>query len=382
MWGAPKRRRRTRELTLRIYQSTRAYGLDCGRATRPVTWPTVSSGRTLVRVASLLAALLLVTLAGVGDQGVAYAQPSPDATESAAELEALGAKKLAEGSAEAALAAFTKADAMASSPTTSLGRARALAALGRLIEAQEAAQKAGSLPATDGEPARFATARSDAKTLAGELAERTPTVVVRVTDAPAGAAVTVAIDGLVLPPQTVGLPRVVDPGAHVVEISVDGAVKQRASFTVAERERKEVSLSVADAPPPQPAALPPPPPPPLPPPGPEDTGREGSSPLVYIGFSVAVAGVLVGSITGGLSLSLAADAEALCSADRCPEEARPDAESALALAHASTASFTLAGVGAVLGVVGLIVGGDDKRGAAAPLRVNVGLGAFALTGSF
>ena len=62
--------------------------------------------------------------------------------------------------------------------------------------------------------------------------------------------------------------------------------------------------------------------------GPSDGPSDGLSdepsnisPLVYVGFGVAAAGLIVGAVTGGLALSAASDAKEGCDANNnCPSD--------------------------------------------------------------
>jgi hypothetical protein len=96
--------------------------------------------------------------------------------------------------------------------------------------------------------------------------------------------------------------------------------------------------------------------------------------MAIAGFSVAGAGLLVGAVTGGLSLSDAATLRDACPDGACPPELSDTLSRRDTLAHVSTASFALAGVGAVLGVVGVVlsVGGDDTPDGDAEAELTVG----------
>ncbi len=112
-----------------------------------------------------------------------------------------------------------------------------------------------------------------------------------------------------------------------------------------------------------------------------DGGGSSISPLVWIGFGVGGLGLLVGSITGGISFAQAQDLQEECG-EECPSSRQGDVDTMLALAHTSTAMFVLAGVGTTLGVIGLFLGGSDGDGESATLDVRVGPGSVAVFGSF
>jgi len=91
--------------------------------------------------------------------------------------------------------------------------------------------------------------------------------------------------------------------------------------------------------------------------GAEPTGESPTElwPLVYAGYGVALAGGIVGAITGVMSLNDAAEAKQYCNGDACGPEASDPLDSSRALGHASTASLVVAGVGAAAGTVGLVI---------------------------
>ena len=137
---------------------------------------------------------------------------------------------------------------------------------------------------------------------------------------------------------------------------------------------------------PPPAAVPPPPVPtsasvtqPLPLPDPAD--ERGVSPVAYVGFGVAAVGVLVGAITGGISLSQQSTLREECPNDICAPEKEYELSEAMALGHVSTASFVVAGLAVGVGVIGLVHGGSESKGSVAILP-HVGPGSVGLTGRF
>ena len=97
--------------------------------------------------------------------------------------------------------------------------------------------------------------------------------------------------------------------------------------------------------------------------------------LMLAGFGVAALGVIAGGATGAAALSK--DKSLVCPNNLCPPESESDLKAVMGLAHVSTASFVLAGVGATLGVVGLFLN-DDPNAAV----VMVGPGSFSVQGRF
>jgi hypothetical protein len=85
---------------------------------------------------------------------------------------------------------------------------------------------------------------------------------------------------------------------------------------------------------------------------PDAEPAKGLSPVVYVGLAVGGAGVLVGSVTGLLSLSRASKAKEGCHPDRsCDASSQPDIDASRTLADVANVSFVIGGVGAAVGVV-------------------------------
>ena len=85
------------------------------------------------------------------------------------------------------------------------------------------------------------------------------------------------------------------------------------------------------------------------------------SPLVYAGFGTAAAGILVGSVTGFLTLSKTSTLRDACRDGRCPPSSQSDIDSASATGAVSTVAFVIGGVGLAAGVVGILVRGSSTE---------------------
>jgi hypothetical protein len=106
------------------------------------------------------------------------------------------------------------------------------------------------------------------------------------------------------------------------------------------------------------------------------------APLAVV-FSVGAASILVGAVTGGLSLSITGDLQASCAAGICPPNERGRLDSANALANVSTATFVIGGLAAAAGVVLIAVSpGKPKTGAAVTVEPWVSAGGAGLRGRF
>jgi hypothetical protein len=105
---------------------------------------------------------------------------------------------------------------------------------------------------------------------------------------------------------------------------------------------------------------------------------------VWAGFGLAGAGVVVGSVTGALALGKGSTVRGQCEGLRCPTSIDGDLQSGRTLATVSTVSFIATGVGAVGGVVALLVAPRRESAALTGVAVTpwVGLGSAGVRGSF
>lgn len=252
---------------------------------------------------------------------------------------------------QGALEAFKAADTLMHVPTTGLFVAKAHLALGQLVEAREAAIHVTHLPVEPKESKPFTEARGAASAMSDELGPRIPSLHI-VLRGGEHAAPSVKVDDGAVPLEALVLPRKVNPGHHVVVVAFEHASK-REEVDLAERDAKEVTIDVAaleaaNARATPVAAAPPPPP--------VEEKKSKRSPLVYAGFGAAVVGVAVGTVAGIVTLSKRSTIDAECRDSRCPPSAYGDLDAAQTTATISTVGFVVAGVGAVVGVIGLVMG--------------------------
>ncbi|MBX3201949.1 MAG: hypothetical protein KF894_27685 [Labilithrix sp.] len=295
------------------------------------------------RLAGLLAGALL--LATAGD---ASAQSLAD-RETARSLMDEGDKKRDGGDPKGALESYQAADAIMKVPTTGLEVARAQIALGMLLEARETLGAVIRSPAKPGEPAPFVAARKAAEVLDAELPGRIPSILVAVTNAPSGVAPAITVDDDAIPPAAASAPRKVNPGKHVVVVRA-GAIERREEVTVAESENKTLTVDLAEtaerdeSPPGAPAP------------------RASAAPkvMMFAGFGLAVVGVGVGAVTGLMSLSRTNDLKDACPNDRCPSDKRSELDDTRSLGNISTIAFIAGGIGAGVGVAGLLLSGSSR----------------------
>ena len=326
-------------------------------------------------VAALGAAALVTALAAS-----AHAQTAAD-RETARGLFDDGKRKRDSGNVAGALESFKAADAIMHAPTTGLAVARSLAALGRIIEAREAAVQVEQLPLGPKESAAFADARKSAGQLAAELAGRIPTLAIVLKGAQPSTEATITVDGVAVPPAAAKAPRRLDPGTHVVVAAIKGG-EVRGEITLSEHDVKTIDLDVTDLVNPKHVAT-------------QDAGQGSSpssdakgsySPLLWVGVGVAVVGAAAGTVTGLVSMGKTSDAEAGCTANnKCPPSTHDALDGASMFATISTVSFIVAGAGAGVTVIALAMGrrpSAEQKATSPRVSPWVGVGSAGLSGSF
>jgi len=98
----------------------------------------------------------------------------------------------------------------------------------------------------------------------------------------------------------------------------------------------------------------------------------GVSPLVYVGFGVGAAGLVVGGVAGAMSLSHTAQAKQFCTNGRCTPEAAEDLEASKTWGNISTIGFAVGGVGVGVGIIGLATSGGSERPSTARIEPVIG----------
>jgi hypothetical protein len=230
------------------------------------------------------------------------------------------------------------AHALVQAPTSAACWARGLEGLGRLVEARDAFLEASRYPQTATEPSVFTAARELSRTQAELLATRIPTLLLAVAGVGDPAALSATIDGAGIATETIGLPRKLDPGRHVIVV---GCGIRHVRLEVDVQEGREARVPVDLGTDPGNAAVKHAEP---------NTPRSRTFvPLAYGAFGVGLVGLAIGAVSG---LTAASKDNALaheCSGDVCPGTARADLE---AFHSAKTISL----VGYVFGAAGIAGG--------------------------
>ncbi|MCS6898232.1 MAG: hypothetical protein RMJ98_00150 [Myxococcales bacterium] len=308
----------------------------------------------------LVSSMLLPSLASA--QGT---QATKEAKETARQLMAEGRKARDEDKdLKTALDAFRKAHSIMKVPTTGLEVARTLEAMGHYMEAVEAAQAVIDIPPPPKgkEPEPFVRAREEAQKLLQETKKKIGYIKIVLKGAKPDA-VEVTINDLTVSPAALEGPIPQNPGKYTVVAK--GPKTSSAEVNLAPGATEEVTLDVTKPEKKKPVEEPPPPPPPPPP----ETKSSFLRPMPLIGFGLAGAGLIAGSITGAMTLSRASTIKEGCEGDRCPRSKSRDIDSAKTLGLVSTVSFAVAGVGAAVGIVGLLMKSEKPQAEAAKIRV-------------
>lgn len=300
---------------------------------------------------STVRALVVILVASL----VASSALGDDARDRARELATSGIELYHQERPDLAYERLTEAETLFPAVTHRVYLARCLVAMGRLVEAKASYEAIAAEP----RPSDLSGPASEAyATAASELSALEPRIPrVRVIVSGEG---TVRIDGRPLDRAALAAPIPVDPGAHRVAAG-DPPVER--VFTIAEGELREIALSL-------PAITPDREPTP---------SREGSLVPAAIAFGVGGAALVLGAVTGGISLAKVADIETRCVDRRCPPEDEEEAMLARRLGTTSTVAFAVGGAAVATGVVLAILKPGGDRSALTPI---VGPGFAGLRGRF
>ena len=150
-----------------------------------------------------------------------------------------------------------------------------------------------------------------------------------------------------------------DPGPHLLQVTLpDGGSEERVFEALQGQRNQPLAVSFAPAKPD--VRLP--------------TAETGPWAIAgYVGFAVGGVGLLAGAITGGLALSDGSELDEQCDAEGCTQS---EIDRGLALAHTSTATFLVGGLGITLGIIGVVVDaeGRDRDASTGPPAVSARFG--------
>jgi hypothetical protein len=224
-----------------------------------------------------------------------------------------------------------------------------------------------------------------------DLEKRLARVTLQSSSPPAG--LRVALDDQPMDLTALNSPLPIDPGKHRIAASAPGKIDWSTTIDVpSEQASLPVlipPLQAAPEPPPAPIA-PSPVPAPLAPAAmpfvavaPPSTRSEDRF-VAYAGFGVGAAGVLVGAVTGSITLARAATIRDACKDNLCGVSQTDALSSTTTLANVSNVSFVIGGLGLGVGVVALLVSPsrEPAKRPVATVTPILGPGAVGLRGSF
>jgi hypothetical protein len=305
--------------------------------------------------------------------GPARSQAPDEATRTAARaLGTAGVEAFEAGDMVAASDKLEKAYQLLKVPSLGLWSARALEKRGLLLEALARYLEASSTQVPGGEATVQHKAQVDAEREGAALKVRVPRVVISLEGAEPSE-VTLTIDGKSVSSAVIGSPRLLNPGAHVVEVT-RGNDRARAKVTAVEGKELPVLLRLASDGPtsadPAPVAGTPGS---VEPPGDDSAAGRGSSirpTLGWVSIGVGAAGLAVGIGTGlsAKSKRAALDDSGVCVGDSCPSSKQGEVDSLNTLRTISTIGFVAGGVLAATGVT-LLLTAPSKSGASAALQI-------------
>jgi hypothetical protein len=220
----------------------------------------------------------------------------------------------------------------------------------------------------------------------------------------------VKVDGTLVAGALIDTEIPIDPGEHAVEVTAPGFLRAASRLSVAEGEKKSVTLTMSRdpnaavvAPPttdrkpgtetaraPDSSLAQHPAPPSAPPSAP---ARAPNRTGAYVALGVGAAGVAAGSVLGLMTIKQHSDLKDQCPSGVCGADKQSDLDSAKRLGNFSTIAFGVGGVGLVLGTVLFFTASPSGADHAARVperrfaglthpRLAVGLGRVELSGDF
>ena len=335
--------------------------------------------------------------AGVLAASVARAQPAGGDDKARARV--LGneaAERLIAKDYAAAIERVKQAESLFHAPTHLRILAEAQEGLGRLAEAMGTYERLVAEPLPVGAHDAFLGAQKVARQRLRDLGSRVPSLLVTVRGADAAEAVT-TVDGRAIT-KSASVAIRLDAGAHKVRVEAPGFVRFERVVTLPPRggvvvleaslERATAASEAIPAPPADKPTPTPSPENPIAPPK-EDGANTPSRIPVFIAFGAGAAGLVVGAVTGAMSLSQVSELKDRCPADQCGTADQPDIDHAEALATVSTIGFAAGAAGAAAGVLLLLFLPDQSPPSSQSIGSSavraspwIGLGAAGIRGSF
>jgi hypothetical protein len=334
----------------------------------------------------ILAAVAAISF-HLASSGHAAAQTAGDRAQ-ARELGEMGYAALEAKDYARAAELFARAEALYHAPTLLLGLARAEAHLGRFVESWEHYHRVVLEGAPAGAPKAIRESIDSAKQEMDAVAAHRARLTLHVKGATASS---VTLDGAQIPPAALGTQRLVNPGAHVVHVSAQGA-EQDKRFEIADGGELQVTIDLG-APPSAPLSTSTPTPATTgtaTAPGPEQPSappKSSRKTLAWIGIAGGGAGIVTGLVTGGIAMSKRSSAASNpCASSPCAASDlstyNSDRDAFHSMGTISTIAFIAGGVLGTAGVYLLVTSPKEAPPTSAWVAPYVSPTAAGITGAF
>jgi hypothetical protein len=182
-------------------------------------------------------------------------------------------------------------------------------------------------------------------------------------------------DGTVLSAAALGVALPVDPGEHVVVVEAPGRRPAEQRFVLDRSQKKVVELALGGA---ADAGAPPPAAGPVTPEAPAAPASNAQRVSGFVVGGVGAATLLLGAVTGGLTLAKKSTITANCSGTVCNHDGKAAADSARTTGLVSTIGFAAGGAALVTGVVLLLTAPKKSDEKSARYDVEIGPNGFAM----
>ncbi|MGA2450294.1 MAG: hypothetical protein ABTD50_16595 [Polyangiaceae bacterium] len=319
------------------------------------------------------------------------------------------------GDCAAAVPKLEAAERLYHAPTTLERLGECQVALGKIIAGSESLNRVVREPLATGAPQAFVAAQQRASQALAAARRRIGTLRLHIDGAPTSS-VQVTVDGANVPSALFDASRPTDPGTHDVRAAAQGYRPVTTSVRVPEGSEANLVLRLEPDPtagtsapgpapvaaltPASPASAPPPPdntgptasapPPPSSPPAERTAGASGGGGRIvgYVLLGVGGAGIVVGSVFGGLALGTKSSLDSAClTKTACPPSSQGDIDDLATRATISTIGFGVGVAGVLVGSVILATSHSESPQVGARARGTrvspwIGLGAAGVRGTF
>ncbi|HEY4104521.1 MAG TPA: hypothetical protein VGM44_11550 [Polyangiaceae bacterium] len=265
----------------------------------------------------------------------AFADPTAADRATARSLAGEGYHALQSKDYATAIDRFSRADALVHAPTLMIDWARALAGVGKLVEAQERYEQIIREGVDPKAPKSWQKAYNDANNELAALKPRLAWVTINVSGTNDAR---VTIDGAPIPPAAIGVRRATNPGERSVRVVAKGYLPQKKTIQLAEGSDSSVAFALQPDPDQQAQAstlLD------TSAPAPSEAPPKRKRTLAYVAMGVGGAGILVGGITGILAMNKHSELEKSCPGGACPSNQSNNLNSYHTLATVSDVGFAV-----------------------------------------